>query len=292
MDSQPHFSYDPLGYYFQLLSFENESRPNNSDKVFWVAASFKTQSDSIFWDSFNNLNDKLYIEYDSSYKDNYLRHYISQCSESDSACVLVKTKDFFRQQFKTASIPFFSEKDSVVKVNFCIKRTLSKEEFIRIKHDLLAKEDAQIKHYFGTRAEMEAAQDPLGFYWIDRNEGTGDQTPDEGDQVAISYQGEYLTGRFLEKSPEKFEFIVGTPDQLLKGLNYVISRLKLAGNAKIILPSQLAFGENGSSNGMVPPFTPLVYKIEILEHKINKDLTHQERKPLVKNIKNKTKKNR
>lgn len=92
-----------------------------------------------------------------------------------------------------------------------------------------------------------------------------------GDLIAIAYQGEYLTGRFLEKSPEKFEFTVGTPDQLLKGLNYVITRLKLGENAKIILPSRLAFGENGSSNGMVPPYTPLVYELEILEHKINSD---------------------
>ena len=137
---------------------------------------------------------------------------------------------------------------------------------------ILEKEEAQIKKYFGTKAEMEAAEDPLGFYWVDRSEtAQGKELLRPGDLVALTYKGEYLTGRFLEKSPEKFELAVGTPDQLLKGLNYVISRLKLGENAKIILPSRLAFGENGSSNGMVPPFTPLVYEIKILEHKKNSD---------------------
>lgn len=266
------YSYHPSGYYYQLLSFETDSIVHHSNSVLWVAASFRTQSDSVFWDSYNNLNDHFYLENDSAIKGNFLKQHVSTCAAADSVCLLIKPGDFFRQQFKTQSIPFFSKNDSVVKINFKIKQVLTRQEFIKIKQNLLEKEEAQIKRYFGTKAEMEAAQDPLGFYWVDRS-GTalGNKPLKPGDLIAIAYQGEYLTGRFLEKSPEKFEFTVGTPDQLLKGLNYVITRLKLGENAKIILPSRLAFGENGSSNGMVPPYTPLVYELEILEHKINSD---------------------
>ena len=266
------YSYHPSGYYYQLLSFETDSVVHHSNTVLWIAASFRTQSDSVFWDSYNNLNDHFYLEKDSLIKDNFLKQHMSASAVCDSVCLLIKPGDFFRQQFKTQSIPFFSKKDSVVKVNFKIKQVLSRQAFIKVKQNLLEKEEAQIKKYFGTKAEMEAAEDPLGFYWVDRSEtAQGKELLRPGDLVALTYKGEYLTGRFLEKSPEKFELAVGTPDQLLKGLNYVISRLKLGENAKIILPSRLAFGENGSSNGMVPPFTPLVYEIKILEHKKNSD---------------------
>ena len=204
-------------------------------------------------------------------KDNFLKNYISKCSALDSACILIKPSDFFRQQFKSGSVPFFSKNDSVVKINFKVKHVFSKEDFVKIQHDLHRKEDAQIEHYFGTVAEAEAACDPLGFYWVDRSGGSGSSTPKSGDLVTIAYRGEYLNGRFLEKSGADFEFIYGTPDQLLKGINYVISRLKLGENAKIILPSRLAFGENGSSNGTVPPCTPLVYEIQLIDLKTNEN---------------------
>jgi FKBP-type peptidyl-prolyl cis-trans isomerase len=37
--------------------------------------------------------------------------------------------------------------------------------------------------------------------------------------------------------------------------------------AKFILPSRLAFGEQGSSDGTIPPFCPLVYEVEIIDVK-------------------------
>jgi len=252
-----------------------------------VAATFKTQSDSVFWDSYNNLNDKYYLKNDST-ENNFFKNYISKCSALDSGSVLVKTKDFYRQQFKSKAIPFFSQTDSVVCINFKVKQVYDKSEFVKIQHDLLEKEMAKIKRYFGTQEEMEAAKDPLGFYWIDHGRGSGDDLPKEGDIVSIVYKGEFLNGRFLEKSNTEFEFIYGTPDQLLPGLNYVIRRLKLNENAKIILPSRLAFGENGSTNTTVPPFTPLVYEIKLTslktvestfqsKHVASKKLKHKKR---------------
>ncbi|WP_317897410.1 FKBP-type peptidyl-prolyl cis-trans isomerase [Aurantibacillus circumpalustris] len=266
------YSFEPSGYYYKLISFDLDSSVYQPGRIAWVTATFKNQSDSVFWDSFNNLNDKFYIQNDSSEKDNFLKSYISKCSALDSACILINPKDFFRQQYKITSVPFFSKNDTVVRINFKIKKVLEKKDFVKIQHDLLERENAQIKKFYGTKIEMEAAQDPLGFYWVDRSGGSGERTTQLGDIVTIAYKGEYLNGRFLEKSSSNFEFIYGTPDQLLKGLNYVIGRLKLGENAKIVLPSRLAFGENGSSDGTVPPYTPLVYQIQLINLKKN-DIT-------------------
>lgn len=261
------FSHHPLGYYYQLISFEQDGTSYESQKVAWITAIFKTQSDSIFWDSFNNFNDKFYLKVDSSEKGNFLKNYISKCSVLDSASILIKTDDFFKQQFKTDSIPFFSKNDSIVKINFKIKQVFSKADFVKIKDNLQKKEIQQIEGFYGSVRDFEMAADPQGFYWIEKPKGQDDAVAKAGDLVTISYKAHYLNGRFLEKSGNNFEFIYGTPDQVLKGLNYVIGRLKLGENAKIILPSRLAFGENGSSNGTVPPYTPLVYEIELIDLK-------------------------
>lgn len=190
--------------------------------------------------------------------------YLYGCTAQDSVCLLIRPKDFFAQQFRVDSIPFFCRNDTIVKVNFKVKELLNENDFHKKKIDLKNNELRQIKSYFTTTAEMEAAKDAAGFYWVEKTNEKG-PIAQPGDLVTIQYRGEFLNGRFLEQSPGKFEFVYGTPDQLLKGINYVIGELKVGENAKIILPSHLAYGETGSSNGTVPPFTPLVYQIKILE---------------------------
>jgi hypothetical protein len=91
---------------------------------------------------------------------------------------------------------------------------------------------------------------------------------DEGFQVSQSIAIiEYLDEKPLDVKPQTLEFIYGTPDQIIKGLNIVIGTLKKGEFSKIIVPSHLAFGEKGSSNQLVQPFTPLVYNITLIDIK-------------------------
>lgn len=257
----------PGGYYHQLLAFTSEEAIYHPGDVAWLSAVFRTQGDSVFWDSDNDLNDRFYIRLDSSINDRFRSH-VSTCAEGDSASLLLSPADFFSWQFNSDSIPFFSAGDTVVKVNFRIKKVMSPAAFRAAGSDLLREENRRIADYFNSKMDKELARDPLGFYWLQRpgtEEGT--TTVREGDFVSLTYEGTYLNGRYLESSGGTFELVYGTPDQLLKGLNYVIGKLKLGQTAKILLPSRLAFGESGSSNGIVPPYTPLVYTIKICEVK-------------------------
>lgn len=261
------YSYRHPGYYYRLLAFSSDSFTYRPNAMAQVAAVFKTQSDSVFWDSYNNLADRFYLRIDSAAPDNFIRHYISGASEHDSACLLVKPADFFRQQFGSDSIPFFSKNDSVVKVELKLKRVLSPSEFENLESNLRREEAAQIETFFGGPAQQERALDPSGFYWISRPAAAPGPVIEEGDQVLLSYSGYFLNGRLFEHSASHFDYIYGTPDQLLKGLNYVTGKLNLGQTAKILLPSRLAFGENGSSNGVVPPYTPLIYEMKIIDVK-------------------------
>ena len=78
---------------------------------------------------------------------------------------------------------------------------------------------------------------------------------------------ERKSGKPLDSTPQKIELIYGTPDQLIKGLNIVIGSLKKGEFSKIIVPSRLAFGELGSSNQLVQPYTPLVYNLTLIDIK-------------------------
>lgn len=259
------FTYNKLGYWYQLISFNNNALPNNKNTMYWLSATFKTQSDSVFWDSYNNLNDNFFIALNPHLQSNYLSHFISTKTEQDSCLLLIKTSDFFAQQFNTHQIPFFSKNDSVVKINLKVKRIYSQAQFKNLQQNFAKKELEQIENYFNSVQKFEASKDSLGFYWIDKP--TKNELPKikNGDDIYISYQGSFLNGQIIDSSPKNFKITYGTPDQLLKGLNYVISRLKLGDNAKIILPSRLTFGEKGSTNNLIPPYTPLVYTLKINE---------------------------
>jgi FKBP-type peptidyl-prolyl cis-trans isomerase len=266
-EQNPHFSYHPLGYYYQLLAFETENTTLIPGKIAWLSATFTTQSDSIFWDTFNNMNDKFYVRTDTATIYNLITHYVSRLAGLDSACILIKPRDFFTQQFKSDTIPFFSKSDSCVKIFLKVKQLYSEDEFLKVQQDLELNEMRQIYKFYTNEAEAGAAMDPMGFYWLEKNGPETGPAIKAGNTISIDYEGYFLNGRFLESSGNDFELKYGTPDQLLKGLNYVISQLKLGQNAKIILPSRLAFGENGSSNGIVPPYSPLLYKIKLTDIK-------------------------
>jgi len=257
------FIYNSSGYWHQLISFNTDSVSRIKHSVYWISATFKNQKDSIFWDSYNNLNDIFFVEKGSTKSTNYLIKFASTLLEEDSCLLLIKTQDFFKQQFNTNQIPFFSINDSVVKINLKVKKIYSQQEFQNMQINLAKKEIQQIENYFSNVKDFELSKDSLGFYWIEKPLTNSLPKIKYGDIISLSYSGSYLNGRVIDSSPKNFKITYGTPDQILKGLNYVISRLKLGQNAKIILPSRLAFGENGSSNFMIPPFTPLVYTLKI-----------------------------
>ncbi|MEI6019546.1 MAG: FKBP-type peptidyl-prolyl cis-trans isomerase [Bacteroidota bacterium] len=256
------------GYYYHLISYETNENPSKYDRLFKVYLSFSNQNDSIFWDSYNNYKNSFVMKMDSSDKANALQKALYRFNSNDSGAILIRTKTFFSQQFNVKDVPFFSKQDSIVKINFKIKEELSEQEFLNMQQELLRKEYIQIHHFLGNTYDEDKGLDSLGFYWLGTPKQIDSATVKIGNIVSIHYEGNFLNGRFLERSPEHFDFIYGTPDQILKGLNYVIPRLKIGQTAKIILPSRLAFGETGSANGTVPPFTPLQYTIKLIDIKI------------------------
>jgi hypothetical protein len=260
---ESQFVYKQPGYYYKLLSFDENHMDSIVRDYAWISATFSSLSDSVFWDSYNNFNDNFYIAIDTNSTKDYLTQCISRASVSDSVCLLIHTLDFFKFYYKSSKIPYFCKNDSVVKVNLKVKSILSVFIYNEIREELMRKESDQISAFFANKEAFEKSRDPSGFYWIEKPYDNGFEFIEKGEQLKLSYEGYYLNGRFLESSAAGFEFVYGTPDQLLPGLNYVIKRLKKGQNAKIILPSWLAFGERGSSNGTVPPFTPLVYKIKV-----------------------------
>ncbi|MGB0882506.1 MAG: FKBP-type peptidyl-prolyl cis-trans isomerase [Vicingaceae bacterium] len=105
-----------------------------------------------------------------------------------------------------------------------------------------------------------------GIYLKTINEGIGEHVK-VGDEITIAYKGCFLNGLEFDKIYGKtaFTFRYGAQHQVIKGLEIAIKTMREGQKSKIIIPSQLAFGEEGSTTLIVPPYTSLVYDLEIVK---------------------------
>jgi len=88
-----------------------------------------------------------------------------------------------------------------------------------------------------------------------------------GDAVSIAYVARGLDGTVYDdtyKGGTALSFRLGDPGQVIRGLEIGLRKLGRGDKATIIIPSQFAFGDDGSAAGIVPPFTTVIYELEVL----------------------------
>ena len=267
------YSRDSEGYYYKLLSIGdgNENPLNNS--VVILDAVMKTQSDSVFWDTKHDATNGMFIVLNRKEIPGSCNHYFLKMAEGDSASFLIKPLVLFRDYFDTIT-PNFCKKDTLVKLNVKLNQIISIAEYEALKNNAQGEDDEEdteleelqdidcflSQHYKSVRA------DGNGIYNLEKTT-TNFEKVTSGKKIKVAYKGAFLDGKPIDVNEQLIEFIYGTPDQIIKGLNIVIGSLKKGETTKIIVPSRLAFGELGSSNGSVPPYTPLVYNIKIIDIK-------------------------
>jgi FKBP-type peptidyl-prolyl cis-trans isomerase len=256
-------------FYYKLISLGDETKKTDSSQCLWISASCKTLSDSIFWDTKHNSNQTFFITKNSP---SFLKN-IYGFSIGDSLQYLFPTEKFFKE-FYNSPVPFFSKKDSCVKFSLKIIHALSANEFKKVNDSLNEyisqqqnKELIQIQNYITKNCKQVNEFATNAF--MEKTEITALDSVKKGKKIKLAYKGYFLDGTLVDYTPNNwaFEFVLGQEGQLIDGLQLALYKLKKGEKAKIILPSRLAFGKEGSSNGAVPPYTPLVYQIEIVDIK-------------------------
>src|SRR5688572_12602378 len=248
------------GHYYRLLSFEAMERKNQDAEFAWLDLSFCTLDDSVFWDSRSNYHDRFFMRL-SPMDGDVLRQELLGAAEADSFCILEEPAGFFRRRFVMEEVPGFCAGDSAVKVFVKVRDLVSGAAFDSLAPLLAKREGEEIAAWLGNAGRSKVVADAQGIYWIATG-GTAERSLKKGDEVNVSYRGYFLSGRVADEGEAGFRLTWGDPSQLIAGPNNVMAALKPGQNAKIIIPSRLAYGDHGSSTGLVPPFTPLLYEIE------------------------------
>jgi FKBP-type peptidyl-prolyl cis-trans isomerase len=97
--------------------------------------------------------------------------------------------------------------------------------------------------------------------------GTGKEAK-TGSAVSVHYTGTLMNGTQFDSSRtsgKPFEFTLGE-GHVIKGWDQGVVGMKVGGKRKLVIPSDLAYGENGSPP-TIPPNAPLKFDIELLDVK-------------------------
>jgi len=128
-------------------------------------------------------------------------------------------------------------------------------------------ERALLERYLTTHGIDRRTTAWQGIHVLPLRPGKGDALR-TGDMVTIAYVAHGLDGTVYDdtyKAGTPLTFRLGDPGQVIRGLEIGLRRLQRGGKATFIIPSQFAFGDDGSAGGVVPPFTTVVYELEVLD---------------------------
>ncbi len=87
------------------------------------------------------------------------------------------------------------------------------------------------------------------------------------DDLAIAYSCRFLNGVEFNKVDVKSPLFLNlsSPSQVIPGIESILKEMNEGEFYRIIIPSYLGFGEDGSSDGTVPAHTPIIADVQVVE---------------------------
>lgn len=230
-----------------------------------VEMSYYTNEDSLLFDS---KGQTFPLRVDEPVFKGDINEAMTFIGKGDSATFVIRADSFLIKNAKLTQLPAFVTEES--KIIFHVKlhniQTLDELEAeekkkIRIAKD---KEAQQILDYIERNGIKESPTE-AGLYFILNKKGNGPK-PKTGDKVVVHYTGKFLDGTKFDSSYDRerpVEFQIGY-GQVINGWDLGVAKMNVGDEATFIIPSHLGYG---SGRGEIPPFTPLLFEVKLIEIK-------------------------
>lgn len=220
----------------------------------------KTAADSVIKDSYKEGQAFIVPIQKGTFKGSF-ENALYHIGEGDSTTVLVSADSLFKlmNQPLAPGIAKGSDLKFIVKMH----KVQTRAEFDKELADKKALEPKTVADY-AAKSMKNAAKTAEGIYYTENKVGTG-ATPVDGQTVVVDYVGKFMDGKIFDQSNgQPFEVPLGQ-SKVIPGWEIAIKTMKKGGKTTFIIPSNLAYGEQGG--GPIPPNTPLVFDITLNEIK-------------------------
>lgn len=256
------------GFYYQLKTIgESDERIKVGDFV-TADIQYRTISDSVFFEG------RRKIKIEQPAYNGAIENCFMMLSNSESASFILQAEPFFIQTLQT-DIPSFLSPEAYFKVELSVIEVQSEQEYINDKQAFLywtedfGDYEKVLLQQFIREEKIESRPTKSGLVYLPLETGKG-ASIEQGDTISIHYEGIFLNGKYFDSTKRRkqpFQFVYGTEWQVIEGLEEGLAFMREGDKALFIVPSKLAFGSSGSSTGIVPPFTSLIFEVDVLEVK-------------------------
>ena len=255
------YKQDESGYYYKAHVVNPDSlKPKEGDAV--LLEIIMSAGDSTF---FKNVIPYLFAEEQSLFAGD-IYYAVKRMHVGDSISFLFNADSLLYHYFHD-QISFDVE---VIKIDIKMMGMYMTKEEMEEKEAKMTeemesrrvKEEEDIAAYI---AEHKVTVTPTssGLYFIETKKGKGKAAVD-GSEVTLHYKGTFVDGNVFDSSIERGQplvFRLGI-DSFIPGFAEGVSMMKEGGKAILLLPSHLAYGEQGNMG--IPPYTPLVFEVELI----------------------------
>jgi FKBP-type peptidyl-prolyl cis-trans isomerase FkpA len=233
-----------------------------------VNVAYRTPSDSLFFHGVRTF------QLTESHFPGSIDECFAMLAKGDSAIFYISANDFFTRTIET-NTPRFLDPNGYLRVDIHMMDIITEKQYQREKEVFLnwiedfGDYEKVILRQYVEEQSLDFMKTQSGMHYIPITKGYGTQIQ-EGDTLTVHYEGRFFNGKYFDstvKRDEPFQFVYGQKWQVIPGLEEAIGMMYAGEKSLFIIPSYMAFGQGGSSTGIVPAFTPVVFEIEIVEVK-------------------------
>jgi len=223
--------------------------------------------DSLIFNSYDTPQPEIEMPLPESQYEGDIYDCIKMMSAGDSATFIINADSFFIVTTRSPKIPEFMEPNSDLYFNVKISKIVDAEQFAIDKEEelanLKANEQTFIDNYVKEN-DIKVKPDEDGIYFIEHKKGRRKFI--EGQVITMNYSLKQLSGEVIFNSQDRGEPIALEYGQKMdtEGFLKSLEKMRVGSKVTLIVPSAVGFGERGAPQGMIGPYTPLVYELEVL----------------------------
>ena len=267
----PEYFFTEGGLKYKYRDIVGEGKEPQVGDVLSVVMKWSTIEDSVFYRSVNTgYNGADIIKLQKQNKQGGIEEGFAKLKEGDSVTFYINPERFFKEYIQ-AETPAFLIRDAEMKVDIrLIKVQSSKEYELALIEWQRYKEFEEFQKIEETLVYWKSAGDSIievdGLYIVYDDVGQGEalnyNAVFELHYIATFTNGQEFYNTYNNGHPDEFQF--GQNGQMVEGLKNAISIMKYGQKAKVLIPSDRGFKAKGSAGNIVPPYTPVIYYLEIL----------------------------
>ena len=260
----------PTGLYFiETLA----GKGAKIDSGVWVKAHFKVSlidGKQIF--STLDRGEPMSFEYGKRFDTPGFEEGVGKMLKGGKATLIVPSKIAFGEMGRGAMVPPYStviydlEVVDVQSKADHDKQVADDKKKEQVKVETNKKQEGALMQKYLKEKNINAKPTASGLIYVEKVKGTGTKAA-AGKKVKVHYTGTLLNGTKFDSSRDRnepFEFTLGQ-GQVIKGWDEGIALMNVGGKATLVIPSAIAYGDRDM--GTIPPFSTLVFDVELLDVK-------------------------